>query len=269
VAFKNAKIAILEARMSGEMAALIRRYGGIPVSAPAVRESALESQKPVSTFIDHLTAAQIQTVVFFTGVGVNTLFKEAERLGRLPELLAGLHTVTIVCRGPKPSAPLRKQGIPIALSAREPFTTTELLEELAHLDVAGTQIGIVHYGERNEAVGQYLQERGARLDELSLYEWLLPADITPLENLIADILAVQIDAIVFTSQVQARHLLLIAERMDLKAEVIAALNNKTIVASVGPTCSGVLKQYGVIPHVEPEHPKMGHLIKTLAEYMGV
>jgi uroporphyrinogen-III synthase len=30
----------------------------------------------------------------------------------------------------------------------------------------------------------------------------------------------------------------------------------------------VLHQYGVTPHVIPEHPKMGHLVKTLAEYMA-
>jgi uroporphyrinogen-III synthase len=45
-----------------------------------------------------------------------------------------------------------------------------------------------------------------------------------------------------------------------------ALQKNVVVASVGPTCTAALHGYKVIPHVIPNHPKMGHLIKTLADY---
>jgi uroporphyrinogen-III synthase len=264
--FKDANIALLEARMSSEMAGLISRYGGKPYSVPAVREVPVDSRGEVAAFIDHLVSGQLQIVTFFTGVGANALFQEAERLGQLPALLDALQNVTVVCRGPKPSAVLKRYNVPIALTAREPYTTTELLEVLLPATEQGTHVAVIHYGERNAAIVQALQDQGAHVEELCLYEWLMPEDTLPLQDLVSNIIAQNVDAVVFTSQVQVRHLFQIAADLHLSQELMQAMNSKTIVASVGPTCTGVLQDYGVKPHVIPEHPKMGHLVKALVEY---
>jgi uroporphyrinogen-III synthase len=266
--FKDARIALLEARMSSEMADLVRRHGGNPYNVPAVREVPIESQSEVATFIDHLAQGKISIAVFFTGVGVNALFKQAEQLGRLTELQDALRQLTVVSRGPKPGAALKRAGIPITLSAAEPYTTAELLQAALTLDLNGKVVGVVHYGERNEQLTGELKERGASIEELCLYEWLLPEDLTSLQTLVHEIIDGHVDAVVFTSQIQIRHLFLVAADMHLTHELTTALQSRTIVASVGPTCTGVLHQYGVTPHVIPEHPKMGHLVKTLAEYMA-
>lgn len=266
-AFQEAHIALLEARMSSEMADLIRRYGGKPNCVPAVREAPLDRGEQVAAFIEQLSQASLRIVIFLTGVGVTSLFREAERMGRLPELLAALRGVTVICRGPKPVAVLKRNGIPIAITAPEPHTTRELLDAMIDLDVAGLRVGVVHYGERNVLLAQALYDRGAELEELCLYEWLLPEDVSPLQTLVQSIINKQVDAIVFTSQIQARHLFLIAEKLTLANELVQALKTSTVVASIGPTCTAVLQTFGVTPHVIPEHPKMGHLVKALAEYM--
>jgi uroporphyrinogen-III synthase len=270
MSFQSARIALLEARMSGEMADLMRRAGGRELlSVPAVREVARSSCEPqVRNFIDRLAAGSLSTVIFFTGVGATTLFNEAEQLGRQAELFAALQKTTVACRGPKPSAVLRRAGIPIALSAREPYTSTELLEALETLDLAGTDVGVVYYGEYNTVFAEEMRTRGAHLLELCLYEWLLPEDTSGLHNLVQEIIAQHVDAVVFTSQIQVRHLFDIASQLELSPQLTSALNTRTVVASVGPTCTGVLQSYGVTPHVVPEHPKMGHLVKALAEYLG-
>jgi len=266
--FKAARVALLEARMSREIADMIRRYGGEPYCVPAVREVSLECEEQVSLFLDHLTHSSLQIVVFFTGVGVNALFRVAEKLGRDGELLSALQNVTVVCRGPKPGAVLKRLNVPIAASAGEPYTTHELLEAIQPLVLEDTHVAVVHYGERNEFLVQKLQARGAHVEELTLYTWLLPEDTTPLRALVRDIIEKRVDAVVFTSQIQARHLFLIAADTVSPDELARALNTQTVVASVGPTCTAVLRDLGVTPHVEPEHPKVGHLIKALAEYMG-
>lgn len=265
--FKEAHIALLETRMSNEMEALIRRYGGKAYSVPAVREVSVDSRSEVATFIDNLRQSKIQVIVFFTGAGVKALFHEAEQLGRLPELLTALHQVTVVCRGAKPSAVLKRYSVPITLSAGEPYTTAELLQVLETLELQGKRVAVVHYGERNEVLIRALQQRGASLEELCLYEWLMPADMTSLQTLVRDIIAERVDAVVFTSQIQVRHLFLVAADMELKDALTTALNTRTTVASIGPTCTGALQHYGVSSHVIPEHPKMGYLVKALAEYM--
>jgi uroporphyrinogen-III synthase len=266
--FQDARIAVLEARMSGEMADLVRRNGGSAWSVPAVREVLLDATIPVSAFIDQLVAGSMQMVVFFTGVGVKALLQEAEKLGRRSELVSALNQTTVVCRGPKPGAVLRKERITIAASASEPYTTAELIEVLAPFDLSGQTVGIVHYGERNDQLSQVLATRGAKSKELCLYEWLLPEDTTTLKTLVTELLAGRVDAIVFTSQIQVRHLFAMAAELDQVQQLVLALNTKTIVASIGPTCTAVLEDYGVTPHVIPEHPKMGYLIKALAAYMG-
>jgi uroporphyrinogen-III synthase len=134
------------------------------------------------------------------------------------------------------------------------------------LELAGTIVGVVHYGEYNAVVSHKLRERGAELVELCLYEWLLPEDTSALHSLVEDIVAQRVDAVVFTSQVQVRHLFLIAGESGQADQLAEALNTKTVVASIGPICTGVLQDYGVTPPVIPEHPKMGYLVKALADY---
>lgn len=266
--FKGARIALLEARMSSELADLIRRHSGEPYCVPAVREVALDCEQEVSAFVDNLIHSSVGIVVFLTGAGVTALFREAERLGRLAELLVALRGVTVVCRGPKPSFVLKRNSVPIAVSAAEPHTTVELLQAMMPLDITGKSVAVVHYGERNAPLAQVLQAKGAHLEELCLYEWLLPEDVGSLQTLIQTIIADRVDAVVFTSQIQARHLFLVATGLNLTSELADALNTRTIVASIGPTCTAALQSLGVKPHVVPEHGKMGHLVKALAEYMG-
>jgi uroporphyrinogen-III synthase len=267
VPFQTARIAVLEARMSGEMADLIRRHGGTAWSVPAVREMSLNASQPVRRFLDQLAAGSITMVVFFTGVGIKTLLQEADGLGRRAELVNVLRNITVICRGPKPAAVLRREEIPIAASAPEPYTTHELIEILAPFAVDGKTVGVLHYGERNALITETLTARGAHVEELCLYEWLLPEHTDNLQTLVRELVAGHVDAVIFTSQVQIRHLFLIATELQLTSDLVVALNAKTIVASIGPTCTGVLQEYGVSPHVIPEHPKMGYLIKALAEYM--
>jgi uroporphyrinogen-III synthase len=101
-----------------------------------------------------------------------------------------------------------------------------------------------------------------------LYEWQLPADVTPLKNLIGEVVAGKMDAVAFTSQIQARHLFQIANELGQAEELRAALNHKTVVASIGPTCTATLQSFGITPRVEPEHPKMGPMVLALKSYFA-
>jgi uroporphyrinogen-III synthase len=73
----------------------------------------------------------------------------------------------------------------------------------------------------------------------------------------------RVDAIAFTSQVQARHLFQIAAAMGLDRDLANALNTRTVVASLAPTCLAALRGYGVEPAIVPAHARMGHLIEAL------
>ena len=260
------RVALLEARMSAEIASMVERFGGTAYSVPAVRETPLEQPEETTAFVDSLCAGRFHVVIFMTGVGATALLKEAEKRGALDAALVALRGATTVCRGPKPVAVLRRYDVQVNLTAAEPHTTTELLQALETVDIREKSVALVHYGERNDHTTLALRQRGAVVSEICLYEWRLPDDTAPLERLVGEIIAGTVDALAVTSQIQIRHLFAIADKLARHSALADALNRKTVVAAVGPVCAVGLRSFGVIPHVQPSHPKMGPMLLALSDY---
>lgn len=263
-ALNGVRVALLEARLGHELADLVRALGGAPYPVAAVREAPRLDGVPA--FIDALAHGRLAVVVFLTGTGVLTLLREAERLGRLDDAIAGLRRATIVCRGPKPSAVLRRYSVAVQVSAAAPYTTAELLDVLRGVAIVNGRVALVHYGERNAVVAEALVERGAELDELCVYEWQMPADVGPLRTLVHELVEGRVDAIAFTSQIQCRHLFAVAAELGRARELADTLNASTVVAAVGPVCAAALKAYGVVPDVLPAQPRARPMLAALAEY---
>lgn len=261
---RGARIGVLEARRAAELAELVRRRGGVPVSAAALAEARADVGDEVAKLLSVLAGEPAPLFVFLTGVGVSAVLAEADKLGRGAELRALLARALLACRGPKPVAALAREGLRAAVTAGEPYTEAELLASLTPLNVFGRPVVVVHHGERSAGLCEALVARGARLWEVTPYAWRLPADVGPLRALVEELAAGELAAVLFTSQIQARHLLAIAGEMGRADEVRAALREGTVVASIGPTCSRVLASLGIRAEVEPERPKMGPLISALA-----
>lgn len=259
----RARIALFESRLPAEISELVRRGGAEPVCVPAVRETRRPAAEDVAALLDELRAERSPVFVFSTGVGVSALCDEARALGRAPELLDALAHGTTVCRGPKPVAALHREGLAASIKARSPFTTAELVEALQPVDVPARLLVLVHYGERNGPLVEALLARGARLRELTLYQWELPEDAGPLTRMIEELVQDRFAAAAFTSQIQARNLFTVAGRTGHAPALRAALRSRLVVAAVGPTCARVLTELGVPPQVVPESPKMGPMVQTL------
>ena len=264
----GARIGLLEARLSSELAELVRREGGEPVCAPSVAEAAVDVLPRLRGLIDDISLGRVQLVVLLTGAGATSMLDQARAAGLYEPAVAALRTVTTVCRGPKPAAVLRKHGIPVHLNARTPHTTTELLQVLPHSLVAEQGIALLHDGGGNPPLVEALRARGASVQELRSYEWRIPADAQPIEELIARLIDARLDAVAFTNQVQVRHLFEIGERMGRAAALRYALRHRTVVGSIGPTCSAALEQHDVEPHVVASPPKMRPLVVAIGEHLA-
>ncbi|HET9931288.1 MAG TPA: uroporphyrinogen-III synthase [Polyangiaceae bacterium] len=260
-------VALLESRMSRELARLVEKHGGDSVGVPAVKECPEFTPELANKLIDELSGDRHEVVVFMTGVAVSLLFEMAEQIGRRPDLVAALRRLTTVCRGPKPTAALRGFGVPPTLSAREPFTSADVIDALSGIELKGRRVILLHYGERSETLAETLLARQARVEELWLYRWLMPDDTTGLANIVKRIIAGDVDALAITCQIQFRHLHEVAARAGLAEKMVRALNDRVVVAAVGPTCEAILHAYGVRVHVMPDHPKMGPLVVALMRYL--
>jgi uroporphyrinogen-III synthase len=263
----GARVALLEARRESEMASLVRRHGGTPMSVPALREVERDCGADAARAID--AAGRGETVVVLaTGVGLERWLTAAKKLGRLDELRGALGGATVVCRGPKPVAVLKREGLPVHVRAPAPHTTVELLEVLGSIDVGGRDVVFVHDGGGGDAVPQALRQRGARVAEVMPYAWALPEDVGPLEQLVESLVAGEVDAIVVTTQAQAAHLFRVADARNRGAALREALRARVVVAAVGPTCARQLEQLGAPPHVVPQQSKMGAVVLELARHLA-
>jgi uroporphyrinogen-III synthase len=263
----GATVALLEARMESELASLVRRYGGEPLCVPAMREVERDCSAEAGLAID-AAVREGAVVVLATGVGLARWLAVANVLGRDAELRAGLSRATIVCRGPKPVAVLKREGLAATVRAEPPHTTTELLRALEGIDVNGHDVAMVHDGGAVSTVPAALRDRGATVREVRPYEWALPADVAPLQALVRSILAGSVRALIVTTQVQAKHLFDVADALGLREPLAAALRDRVVVAAVGPTCARTLTDLGAPPHVMPENAKMGPLVAALAKHLS-
>ncbi len=262
----GARVALLEARRESELASLVRRHGGEPVCVPAMREVELECARETAIAIDAVASGHA-VVVLATGVGLQRWLNVAASLGRGPELHDGLLRSIVVCRGPKPLAVLKREGLVAHVRAVAPHTTHELLDALAGVEVRDRAVVFVHDGGGSRIVPLALAGRGARVLEVQPYGWALPEDVAPLGELVLAIVAGDVRAVAFTTQAQVRNLFAIAESIGSRVALANALRS-VVVAAVGPTCARTLDELGAPPHVMPEHANMGALVLALARHLS-
>ena len=254
-----------ESRLKSETEGLLEKHGARVIAAPALQEIPLSEIPEAKAFADAVCEGKLEAVILLTGVGASLLLKAACNHRQRAELVEGLSRLTIVCRGPKPSAALKPFGLRPTISVPEPNTWREVLHELdREWPVAGRRIWIQEYGTRNEDFLHALHTRGAIVHSIRVYHWELPEDTAPLKAAILKIVRAQAHIAIFTTALQIEHLLRVAQEIGLAPAVRRSLNTEIVVASVGPITSEALERQGIRPDIVPGHPKLGHLVLAVA-----
>ena len=260
------RVVCFESRRSAESSRMIARQGGEPVEAPTLREVPLRGPSGLDALEQELLAGSPVLLVLLTGVGTELMIEGLEQSvskQRALELLTSPST-TIVCRGPKPHAILKPLGIKPTLVVGEPNTWRDVLREIDAHDLArGRRVFVQEYGRTNaELVAALEQREVVSVRQVKTYAWTLPEDLAPIHAAIERIVAGDADVALFTSGIQLTHLLQIAEQRGQAAELRAGLG-RLVIASVGPLMTETLLAAGLPPDIEPEHPKLGHLMVAL------
>jgi uroporphyrinogen-III synthase len=259
---RGLRVVSFESRRATEMAELIRRYGGEPLSAPSLREVPLSENREALDYVARLAAGDVDIVILMTGVGLRTLALAVAGEWPRERLAAALRRATLVARGPKPVAALRELGLKADVTVPEPNTWREILATLdARLEVAGKRVAVQEYGVTNTEFIHALEARGAQVQRVPIYSWALPVDLGPLQGAIAALCDGTVDVALFTSATQVYHLFQVAGDA---AERLRAGFRRVLIASIGPVCSETLREHGLLPDLEPPHPKMGHLAAAVA-----
>ena len=267
--FGGLSVLVLESRRAKELASIVESYGGRPLIAPSMREIPLESNTEALAFADAVVRLEFDLIVLLTGVGTRALLDLVDTVrGQREAFIAALKRIPIAVRGPKPTAVLRDIGVTPWLQAPEPNTWRELVEALdqqsEQMPLRARRVAVQEYGAPNPELLQALQERGALLTRVPIYQWALPEDVEPLRQACRLLVDGGVDVVLLTTATQVTHLLQVAGQMGLAEGVRAGLA-RVMVASIGPTTSETLRAEGIAIDMEPSHPKMGFLVREAAE----
>lgn len=266
--FGGQRVVSFESRRAVEMASLIERYGGVPVKAPTMREVALEDNAQARAFARELAAGGHDLVVLMTGVGTRALVQEVAPEMTPEDFAAALGRMKVVARGPKPAAALKELGVKGFVTVPEPNTWREILATLeGTVELRGLRVAVQEHGAPSRELYAALEERGAAVTAVPVYRWALPEDTGPLRSALHAVADGEISVALFTSRAQVEHAFAIAAEEGVEDRVRARLS-EGVVASIGPVCSEALRAEGIGPTLEPEHPKMGHLVRAAAAYVA-
>jgi uroporphyrinogen-III synthase len=266
--FAGLRVLSLESRRAPEMAKLIASNGGVATVAPSMREVSLASNAEALAFARRLVEDGFDIVVFLTGVGTRALTRVVETIYPVERFVTALRKITIIARGPKPVAALKELGVPVTVTVPEPNTWRDLLrtldEKSASLPLKGRQVAVQEYGVSNPELLAGLSDRGAHVTRVPVYEWSLPEDVGPLRDAVASIANDEFDVVLFTTAIQVNHLFQVAAEINQEEAVRRALAHM-LIASIGPSTSERLREYGLAADMEPSHPKMGLLVSETAQ----
>jgi uroporphyrinogen-III synthase len=264
--FSGRSVLAFESRRSAEIAKLIENCGGRAIVAPATKEVPAENSADVPRFVTALLEGRLDLVIFLTGVGTRALSRAIEPHCSREKFISALSKTSVLARGPKPVTALKELGVPITFTVPEPNTWKEILQVLDtnKVPLESRTVAVQEHGVPSPQLTEGLQQRGAKTITVHVYDWALPDNLGPMKDAIKSLQAGNVDVVLFTAAVQVHHLIQVAEQMNVREGIIAALN-RSRVASIGPVTSEALTEYGIAVHFEPSHPKMGFLVKEASE----
>jgi uroporphyrinogen-III synthase len=270
--FGGRSVLVLESRRANELATLVTSFGGTPLLAPSLREVPLVEQHDSIEFAKAVIRGDYDCVIFLTGVGLRLLLDVVDAAGLREPFVGALRRTKVVSRGPKPMPHLREMQVPVWILAPEPNTWREIVSSLDakanEFTLAGARVAVQEYGISNVDLLAALNARHAVVTRVLVYGWSLPEDLEPLRRAVRALADGQVDVMLITSGVQLIHLSQVAQQLGLMQPMKQALATRTLIASIGPSASDVIRRYDLSPDLEASHPKMGMLVTEAAERAG-
>lgn len=256
-------VGVPAARRAEETAALVRRWGGVPLVGPALQEVPIEDEQPLRDATADVIASRPEWSVHLTGVGTRRWMERAQAWGLLESLRETLRDSCLVARGPKAAAALRSYDLQASWMPDDE-TSREIAAWLGPQVRPGHAVVIQRHGEPVPALEKALEAAGARVIEAAAYHWDLPADRGPAERLVTALVSGEVHTLVVTSAPQARHLFLLARGLGIETELRRALSERVFVGAVGAVAGRGLTQEGVEADLVAEPARLGALIRALA-----
>ncbi len=251
-------------RKTEEMMTLIRKQGGT-ASVRSLQGTVFKAGSEIEPEIKAFVENGADWVILTTGIGLETLLEQAEKLELRDQFIDRLEAAKIASRGYKTAAALKKLKIEAVISDDD-GTTQSLISKMQEIDLAGKKVVVQLHGEKAPSLLRFLETKGADISILLPYQHIAP-DHSTVETLCKEILAKEVDAVCFTTAVQVYELFHYVKGIGFSHEILTAFNEgKTVATAVGKVTAEALKEEGINRIVVPSHERMGAMIVELAQY---
>lgn len=200
-----------------------------------------------------------------TGSGLRAWLQAAESFALRDDVETLLRRTRTVARGSKSHGALRGLGVePEFVSPQETMddVCSWLGERLGHTDVLAAQ---VHGGE---VIGTLdaLRPRVAAVLTVAPYRWVLPDDTAPARSVVEQILSGAVDVLAETSAPSVRNLLVVADGMGARLQLLRALRGPICIACVGAVTARAFEEVGVGVDVMPARPRTADLLRSIVHW---
>jgi len=234
-----------------ETGKMIEKKGGKPYFIPAIEIKGPSDLSSIKKFINDLMKGKIDYVIFMSINGVRYLLSSAESLGLRDQLEHGLEKTVTIAVGPRTAQELKTHQIHVNLVPAK-YSSEGIIQSLQQLDISGKVICIPRTSGASPTLSKRLREMGGKVQEIYVYESLLPIDQNLKERFLQDLIAGKIHAIVFSSSLCVKNLFqMLIEQISME-KLRDIINSRLTIVAIGPATAKTLFEMGVKVDIMPD-----------------
>jgi uroporphyrinogen III methyltransferase/synthase len=243
---------------AGEFAAELESYGAKVLVCPTIEITDPDSFAELDVALDHLYG--YDWLIFTSVNGVDSFLRRTQAQGHQVSELDDLRVCAI---GEATAERLREAQVHVDLIPNQFKAEGVFLALQQYLggreSLRGLNFLIPRAAVARDYLPRELEAAGARVDVVSAYRTVLPADID--RGRLAALLAGSADCIAFTSSSTVKNLAQLFDTHDLSLAL-----SGVAVACIGDITAETAREYCLFPQIQPEDFTVSALAKAIAEY---
>lgn len=263
---KGRTIAIIRPRdQAEETGKMIEKKGGKPYFIPTIEIKGPSDLSSIKKFIDDLMRGEIDYVIFMSINGVRYLLSAAESLGLRDQLKEYLGKTVTIAVGPRTAQELNTHKIHVNLVPTK-YSSEGIIQSLQQLDISGKSICIPRTSGATPILAKRLGEMGGKVQEIYVYESLLPIDQNLKRRFFQDLMAGKIHAIIFSSSLGVKNLFqMLMEQISME-KLRDTMNSRLTIVAIGPATAKTSLEMGLKVDIMPDKHLFEEALIALARY---
>jgi uroporphyrinogen III methyltransferase/synthase len=233
---------------------LLEQYGAEVIQFPTIETIPVESYERLDTALDEL--ATYHWLIFTSVNGVKYLLA---RLQARQQDMRSLEGIQIAAIGPETARAVEAVGLQVA-AVPEEYRAEAVVPILG--DVAGRRILLPRAAGAREVLPQELQALGAQVDEIPIYQTVLPQNGRT-KDLQALLQKGKIDLVTFTSSSTVRNFASLFPQQEL-----LALMRTVRIGCIGPITAETVREYGLEVAIQSSVYTIPAFAETIVEHFS-